>query len=380
MLPKGAATLARMPPQTAARTLRVIEPNLTGHSGHYAEFVRGLAARAGGEFGAIEVLASTRAAGALDDLPRIRFRGAFGARGSHGSEAAALREALEAGDPFLVLTAHAVHAPLLAWLARGRRRAGLRNARLYFHWRERGALDRAMVAAAPRVREEAVAIAPTAPTAAFLRAQGWRRVAEVPYPMLAPATLPEAGAFRHLLVAGAARVNKGLALVAELAEVLGREGDSTPLLVQTTPKRRSGRRGTQEETLLARLARSGAPGLAASDEAPGATAYGARFEGALVLAPYDPAHFADNVSGVVLDALLRGAPVIASEGSWPGRMVERFGAGALLRERTGTALARAVRDVLADWEGATARARAAAPVLAAEHDPVHLVRVLRAGV
>jgi UDP:flavonoid glycosyltransferase YjiC (YdhE family) len=61
-------------------------------------------------------------------------------------------------------------------------------------------------------------------------------------------------------------------------------------------------------------------------------------------------------------------------------MVERFGAGALLRERTGAALARAVREVRADWEGASARARAAAPVLAAEHDPAHLARVLRDGV
>lgn len=291
-----------------------------------------------------------------------------------------IRESMDSGDPFLVLTAHASHAPMLAWMARGAAAPKLRNARLYFHWRERRLLDRAMMRASPRVREHAVAIAPTEPTASYLRSQGWKRVANVAYPMLAPTHVPGAQPFRHLLVAGAARVNKGLDLVVGLAEMLGRRDDATPLLVQTTPKRRSGRRGSREEVLLAQLAASGARGLHASDEAPSTADYGERFAGALVLAPYDPEHFADNVSGVVLDALLRGAPVIASAGSWPGRMVERFGAGALLHERSAAALDSAVQQVLSNWDAACARAQEAARVLAAEHDPAQLVRVLREGV
>ncbi|MBL9141645.1 MAG: hypothetical protein JNK53_07245 [Phycisphaerae bacterium] len=368
-----------MPPSSPCE-LRVIEPNLAGNSGHYAEFVGAVAARSAGTFGRIHVYAAKRAAGVLTDQPLVRMHAVFGERGTQRQEERLIRDALQSGDPFLVLTAQAAHAPLLGWLAWGKGRSNLENARLYFHWRERSLAHRALMALAPRVRARAVAIAPTEPTADFLRARGWKRVARVPYPMLAPQSIPPVQPFRHLLVAGAARLNKGLDLVAGLAEQLAGRDDPMPLLVQTTPKRKSGRRGTKEEAQLARLAGSGARGLQCSDEAPNTADYGARFAGALVLAPYDPEHFADNVSGVVLDALLRGAPVIASADSWPGRMVERFQAGALLHERTPQALDAAVQQVLRDWTAVCGRTQIAARALAAEHDPAQLVRVLRDGV
>lgn len=356
--------------------LRVIEPNLAGHSGHYAEFVGAVAARSAGIFSRIDVCADERAAGVLGQYPLVHMHAAFA---GGDSETTALQTALGKDEPFLVLTARAMHAPLLTWLARGAERKNLRNARLYFHWREQGVAQRAMMAAAVGVRRDAVCIAPTASIAEFLRARGWSRVHQVPYPMLAPKAIPPSRAFRHLLMAGAARLNKGLDLVAGLAELMGKRGESTPLLVQTTPKRISGRRGTGEEAALERLQKSGAKGLVTSDEAPATHEYGERFEGALVLAPYDPVHFADGVSGVVLDALLRGAPVVASAESWPGRLVERFRAGVTFSQRTPQALDDAVRQVLADWTGACERAQIAARVLAEEHDPAQLVRVLRDG-
>lgn len=366
-------------PAARHATLHIVEPNLVGHSGHYAEFVAALAARSAGVFDRIEVHAGVEAREVLAGDARVRMHAVFGARGRHRQEAQVLAAGLATGDPVLVLTAHAAHAPLLSWLSRRAPPGSLANVRLYFHWRERGLLDRAMMSAAHGVRRQAVAIAPTEPTADYLRSQGWSRVLHVAYPMLAPAVVPPAQPFRHLLVAGAARLNKGLDLVVGLAERMAAAGDATPLIVQTTPKRRSGRRGSREELLVARLRASGATGLQASDEAPASREYGARFEGALVLAPYDPEHFADNVSGVVLDALLRGAPVVASAGSFPGRMVERFGAGEVLRERSPQALAAAIDRVRRDWPAACERAQAAARTLAAEHDPAQLVRALREG-
>jgi hypothetical protein len=110
--------------------------------------------------------------------------------------------------------------------------------------------------------------------------------------------------------------------------------------------------------------------------APQSIAYGERFNGALVLAPYKPAAFADGVTGVVLDGLLRGAPCVTSADSWPGRLVERFGCGVTFTERTPRGLAAAIDAALADWDGISAGAQQAARALAAEHDPAHLARVL----
>jgi hypothetical protein len=360
------------------RTLRVIEPNLVGPSGHYAEWVRAVAARRGELFGRIEVDASARFAGMADLAPGVELRPTFEGS-SCTAEWAEIRRALAAGGPFVVLTANALQAAALEAIALLDRRpdAALRNVRLFFHWREQARVRRVAAAMAPRTRRNSLAIAPTSSIAAFLRETGWQRVREVPYPALAPAAVPPARAHcTHLLVAGAARMNKGLPLIADLAERLGRTKDPMRLVVQTTPKRASGRRGSKEETELARLMASGAPGLEASDTAPPSHEYGARFDGALTLAPYDAGTFADAVSGIVLDALLRGSPCIATADTWPGRLVERFGAGATFPARSTDAFADAVARTLADWPAVAARAQAAARVLAQEHDPVHLVRTL----
>ena len=97
-----------------------------------------------------------------------------------------------------------------------------------------------------------------------------------------------------------------------------------------------------------------------------------------MLAPYDPAKFADSVSGVVLDALLHGAPVVTSAGTWAADVVGRFGAGVVLPARTPEALAAAIDAILADWDTYAARAAEASSVLAEEHDPLRLAARLAA--
>jgi UDP:flavonoid glycosyltransferase YjiC (YdhE family) len=78
----------------------------------------------------------------------------------------------------------------------------------------------------------------------------------------------------------------------------------------------------------------------------------------------------------VLDALLHGAPVIATAGTWPGSQIERFGAGVTIGERTPEALSAAVDAVLRDWPAYAARACKAARILAKEHDPGHLLALI----
>jgi hypothetical protein len=357
-------------------TLRVIEPNLVGPSGHYAEFVRALASRIDGCFDDLEVLCDRSAElGSLAALRGIRFDRRFAARGRRMAEWHALRESCMRGGPFLVLTARAVDVAMLEAASAGAG-TGLGDCRLYFHWRERHALKRAATACCVRTRRRALAIAPTASTAEFLRASGWRRVLEVPYPVIAPEPLPPPEGLRRLLVAGAARANKGISLVAALAERLAAAGDSVELLVQTTAKRRTGQQGGIEAGAIARMSASGPSGLRLDPRAPDRHGYVARFEGALVLTPYDPGRFADNVSGIALDALLHGAPVVATAGTWQAALVQRFGAGSVMARWDADSLSSAVSDARARWDECVAGARNAARTLAHEHDPLHLVRAL----
>ena len=356
-------------------TLRIIEPNLVGASGHYAEFVRAVALRSAGTFGRIEVLCGRGAAlGSLASMPGVAFEPRFGGPGRRLAEWAALRDCCRGGDPFLVLTAHASDA--LALTAASVAAGGIGRARLYFHWREDSRAQLAVATACRRVRARALAIAPTPVTAAFLRATGWERVLEVPYPAVAPDAPFGPGPMRRMLVAGAARMNKGIELVADLATRLAAAGDPSELLVQTTGKRRSGGRGSRESAAIARLERSAPQGLRLDPTAPDRAQYAERFRGALVLTPYDPAKFADNVSGIALDALLHGAPVVATAGTWQARVVERFGAGTVMRRWDADSLEEAVREARSRWDAVADGARRAAAALREEHDPAHLVRAL----
>jgi glycosyltransferase involved in cell wall biosynthesis len=354
--------------------LRIIEPNLRHPSHHYAEFVRALGARRPANAGAVEVLAHPDADRLLASMPGVSPVTDPPRMDAPWAEWRAIARALRRPDPFLVLTADGRHAMAVHLLSAGAPEPPV-QARLYFHWLERSAVRLAMLRAATRARRYALAVTPTGAIAEAMRALGWRRVVHVPYPALAPDVPPAPAPFARVLMAGAARMNKGLDLVAALAQRWAAAGRPTPLFVQASMKH-AARHGRRETAVVGALLASGCPGLVADARALDRAEYAERFRGALVLAPYERERFAEAVSGVVLDALLHGAPVVATAGTWPGRQVERFGAGMLLAERSADALEAAIDAVLRDWDGCSARACAAARALAAEHDPANLLRVL----
>jgi len=290
------------------------------------------------------------------------------------AEWSAIFRAVREDIPFLVLTSDGRHATVVS-AAGFRYRRAPRNACLFFHRPPDTSRDRLLLPFADLARRYALAVTPTEEIAWSLSKGGWKRVELVAYPALAAESLPAPVPFTHLLMAGAARLNKGLDLVAELASFWAGEGRSIPLLAQVS-KKHIDRHGSREKGFVEALLASGYRGLQVNETAPDRAEYIERFRGALVLAPYARQQFASQVSGVVLDALLNGAPVVATSDTWPGRQVERFGAGVTIRERTTAALAGAIEKILSEWTVYSKRACEAAAVLGREHDPRHLLKVL----
>jgi len=355
--------------------LRIIEPNLRGNAGHYGELVRCIC------LGSERHVSSIIALGGpgIEQLellahPRIIRKQAFGAPRSK-SEFAVLRDcARDASVPCLILTAKASHALALETCAWSGSR--LDHMRLLFHWREASPLNRIAMIASRAARRQCRAIAPTAKTADFLRTIGWRRVVQVPYPAVGPSHIqrPKPSPSR-LLMAGAARINKGLALIPDLAMGLERQGVSAGLLVQITGKR-GGKQGRQESLAIERLQRFHGRGLQLDPSAPDRKQYEDRFVGALVLTPYDPVKFSDNVSGIALDALLHAAPIVATAGTWQAGLIERFGCGVIMEHWDSASLIKAVDESMIRWSDISLGAVAAATQLAAEHHPCHLVEAV----
>ncbi|HBA89120.1 MAG TPA: hypothetical protein DCZ75_14395 [Geobacter sp.] len=352
--------------------LLVIEPNLRTPSGHYCDFVRAVGSRAGEQ--KLEVFAHPDADRMLDAMRGVTVCRREPRVGRPLAEWRTIVREVRAGNPFLVLTADARHASAVT-MAAAFSGSDPTNARLFFHRPPTTTRDQYLFPLTWAAREHSLAVASTEQVAASLRSLGWRRVVCVPYPAVGPEVAPTPVPFSHLLMAGAARLNKGLDLVAEMAVAWTAEKRELPLMIQVS-KKHAGRHGHREAGVVEALLNSGYLGLRADDKAPERSEYLARFRGALVLAPYAREQFASQVSGVVLDALLHGAPVITTRGTWPGAQVERFDAGVTIEERTPAALSAAIDKVLAEWDGYSARACKAAGVLAEEHDPRHLLELL----
>lgn len=353
-------------------TLLVIEPNLRTPSGHYCDFVRALGTRVGDR--EIEVFAHPDADAMLDAMPGVLVSRREPRVGQPLAEWRTIMRQTRAGNPFLVLTADARHATAVT-MAAAFSGSDPTSARLFFHRPPTTTRDQYLFPLTWAARQHSLAVTSTEQVADSLRSLGWRRVVCVPYPALGPEVAPAPEPFRHLLMAGAARLNKGLDLVADMAVAWAAERRDLPLLIQVS-KKHAGRHGHREAGVVEKLLNSGYLGLQADDKAPERSEYLSRFRGALVLAPYAREQFASQVSGVVLDALLHGTPVVTTKGTWPGAQVERFVAGVTIAERTPQALSAAIDEVLGDWAGYTARACEAAAILAEEHDPRHLLQLL----
>lgn len=354
--------------------LLIIEPNLRSFNNHYAEFVRALGLHA--DRTAISVMAHPDADTILASMAGVSVSLDEPRVGRLAAEWHTIARSVRQRIPFLVLTADGRHgaAVSVASLFGG---SPPERASLYFHKTPSGVRDRLFGLLAARARRHALALAPTETIAGSLRRAGWRRVHCIPYPVLAPAEAPIPVPFRQVMMAGVARLNKGLDLIVALAKQWQSEGQSIPLFVQIS-KKHAVRHGHREVALVEELVASGYGGLTVDEQAPDRVEYVNRFRGALVLAPYERERFAEAVSGIVLDALLHGAPVIATRGTWAGWQVERFSAGVTIEKRTPEALAIAIDTVLSDWSGYSERACEAARQLAHEHDPRHLIDVVRA--
>ena len=363
--------------------LHIIEPTLTGPAGHCHSLVRALvdaATASANETSSPAGITVWAGRSALADWPGpARLVAHFSRRWRRLQAYFLLRRLLRQPGRVLISTAGSTDLLLADWAASGQ--IPPHKLFLFVHWLSgKPARARRLLALARRQPHLEI-LAPTASVVDFFRACGLPAT-QVPYPLAANVAAPAAAppAFKHLLVAGGARIDKGFAEVVDLVADLARRGLVWPISVQTSIELRH-RHDPALASALARLRglQSSHPGLVLIDEALSPAGYRALFDGALVLQPYRAADFKDRVSGVTLDALAAGAPVVATDGTWMAGLLRRFGAGVATTDLSAGGLISAIDQVLADHAGFAARARVAAAQVQAEHSARRLIDVVMQG-
>jgi len=227
-----------------------------------------------------------------------------------------------------------------------------------------------------RRRPDLLIVCPTPGCAADMRRMGFCNVQKAPYPhsgeLMPPAN--HDGTPPHLLMPGVPRLDKGLGVVADYAQRYASSA-RVPLTVQVSSNHWN-ELAPGEREAIERLRRSGYPTLTLIEQHPDAGAYAAQFRGAIVLQPYEGELFAERISGVTLDALRAGCPIIVTAGTWMARYVDQYGAGVTIEERSAPALHQAVARIMADLDGYRGAAARAGAALAAEQAMVPLAELL----
>ena len=91
--------------------------------------------------------------------------------------------------------------------------------------------------------------------------------------------------------------------------------------------------------------------------------------GRVAILPYEQDQFEDRVSGVAIDALAEGSPILATADTWMSRLIDRFDCGVAVVGTRGEDWYKGAMKVLEDWDRYHRGALKAAEALATEHDP-----------
>ena len=171
-----------------------------------------------------------------------------------------------------------------------------------------------------------------------------------------------------ILFPGGARMEKGIGLTAAAAELLG-ENETLSLKV------RANRNNASEAGLeiLDRLKNSNAELV--SEEFDGGQFCEFLESGDIIVCPYLKSHFASRTSGLVIDSMILGRPVVALKETWLGDMVESKGFG-IAAEANPKSLAEAVLQIVANYDVYAAQAASARIEYLERHSWARLVEAI----
>lgn len=354
--------------------LHVVEPTLDSSAGHCRSFVENLCAAAAGRDVSIHVWAGRNAVLSAPEGADVTLHRHFFRRLRRIQSFFLFRRLLKGPGRLFVSTAGRVDMALVALAAGSPLPPG--KAFLFFHWLWPSPKKMAFFRETAMRQPDLGILAPIGPVVDPFRECGFRDVRLVPYPVSAAGDAPvPAAPFDHLLFAGAARKDKGFEHVVSLVERLKDAGETVPFVVQAS----SDHYGKEDPFIRAqfdRLKSIGYPALRTIAGTLPPDEYAKLFSGAICIQPYDRATFAGRVSGVTLDALAAGAPVVVPDATWNAQVVEQHGAGVVVSDLGPDALLAAIGTIRADWAGFRDRAAGGGRRMRQSNDAARLLDAL----
>jgi glycosyltransferase involved in cell wall biosynthesis len=278
-------------------------------------------------------------------------------------------------DKILISTAGRIDLAIFDWVSKGA--IPPNKVYFYFHWINESHKKISQLRKLAVKQPHLVILGPTPTVVKVFQDAGFKRVHVVPYPISA-VTLKnhnQVQPFSRVWFAGAARQDKGFGKVVDLIEYASSLGLKIPFALQTSPDH-YGKYDAETKADITRLKSIPYSHLEICPDTLSKDAYTHFFSGAICIQPYQSSDFADRISGVTLDALSAGCPIVTSAGTWIARQVERFDAGVVFDSISPGHMLTAINKVIAEYEFYSKKAMIAGQILQDEHNANHLANII----
>lgn len=354
-------------------TINVVEPTLMTEAGHCYSFISAFC-KASDESHTICLWVNRYAKLGFTGT-NIRIRKYFFRKIRRAQCYFLYRRLLASPDKLFISTASTSDLMLLNWASRGAIQQD--KVFLYFHWLNISEKKFAHLKKLAEQLPNIVIFGPTLSVTKVFKETGFNNVSLVPYPIAAqiPKRNSEHQNFKGLLYAGAARQDKGISHIVDFLEYMKKLALQMPFYLQNSPNHH-GEYDAATKADMQRLGEIDYPYLKCISETLNAEEYGHLFIGMICIQLYNQALFADRVSGVTLDALSAGSPIVTTEGTWIARMVQRFDAGIVINRTEPDQVLSAIQKIMANYAHYNKKAYAAGLTLRQENNAGILFKAL----
>ncbi len=247
---------------------------------------------------------------------------------------------------------------------------------MFFHWYRDTSKKRLYLSKIAKKQPNLVMMGPTESTVKPFVDSGFPFTKVAPYPVSLNTNVRSIGTeFSHLFFAGAARRDKGFDHVVNFIGHLANRNSKIPFVLQSSPKS-YGKYDDEIVSDLKRLDSLEYGGLRKISSTLDENQYRDMFKGSICIQLYDRSDFADRVSGVTLDAMNSGSPIVAYKGTWMARFIDSFDVGVAVDDAEPATVLAAVEKIIANYAYYSNNAVKAGDALSSENSASHLVSIL----
>jgi glycosyltransferase involved in cell wall biosynthesis len=353
-------------------TINIIEPTLMTETGHCFSFLTSLCSAS--KKAALRLWinrnASVAFAGENIEVKRYFFR-----KIRRIQCYVLYKKLLATKGKLFISTAGITDLVLLDWASKAKISKG--KVYLYFHWLNISEKKIDRLRTISRKQPNLTILGPTPSVINAFQQAGFENARIAPYPI---SVQPQQGKVAHniftgILYAGAARQDKGISEIVDLVEYMNKLGLQIPFRLQNSPDHR-GKYDAITKAEIQRLEKISYPHLRLYPETLGPDEYARLFAGAICIQLYNAELFSDRISGVTLDALTAGSPIVATASTWIARMVRRFDAGKIVESTEPENVLSAIREIISDYSRYSKNAYKGGQVLQQENSAEYLFNTL----